>query len=104
MDNAYLNLMAFLLKKDKRQVLEPIVKSIKLDAPFDLLLDELMMTKTDISKSDLLEFVKGKLNSTEFSYVKGMPERVTTAVGYRSIHYLQTLTQLKEVSDVLKTR
>tara|TARA_B100000424_G_scaffold1160_1_gene948 strand:- start:4034 stop:5080 length:1047 start_codon:yes stop_codon:yes gene_type:complete len=104
MDNAYLNLMTFLLKKDKRQVLEPIVKKIKLDAPFDIVLDELMMSKTDITKADLLDFVKGKLNSTEFNYLKGMSERVTTAVGYRSIHYLQTLTQLKEVGDVLKSR
>ena len=62
MDNAYLNLMTFLLKKDKRQVLEPIVKKIKLDAPFDIVLDELMMSKTDITKADLLDFIKGKLN------------------------------------------
>lgn len=75
MDNAYLNLMTFLLKKDKRQVLEPIVKKIKLDSPFDIVLDELMMSKTDITKADLLDFVKGKLNSTEFNYLKGMSEQ-----------------------------
>ena len=59
MESAYLNLISFLLKKDKRIVLEPVVKQIKFDVPFDLIIDEMFMSKVDLTKDDLLSFVKG---------------------------------------------
>lgn len=104
MESAYLNLISFLLQKDKRLVLEPIVKQIKFDVPFDLIIDEMFMSKVDLTKDDLLSFVKGKLNASQFNYVKGMSNSVSTAVGYRSIQYLQSVTQLGQVADVLKSR
>lgn len=104
MESAYLNLISFLLQKDKRLVLEPIVKQIKFDVPFDLIIDEMFMSKVDLTKDDLLSFVKGKLNASQFNYLKGMSNSVSTAVGYRSIQYLQSVTQLGQVADVLKSR
>ena len=104
MENAYLNLVSFVLKKDKRLVLEPIIKSIKFEAPFDLIMDEVLSCRTDLTKTDLLDFVKGKLNSTQFNYIKGMSERVSAPVGYRAIQHLQSLSQLEEVGTVLKSR
>jgi|TARA_R110002012_G_scaffold122627_2_gene272754 predicted ATP-dependent serine protease len=104
MENSVLNLMAFLLKKDRRIALQHQLKKVKLDVPFDDLLEELFLCDTDLSKNDFINVVKDKLNSTQFNFVRGMPESVTSAVGFRSLKHLRSVAQLGEVADILKGR
>ena len=104
MENSVLNQMAFLLKKDRRVALKHQLKKVKLDVPFDDLLEELFLCDTDLTKNDFINVVKDKLNSTQFNFVRGMPESVTSAVGFRSLKHLRSVTQLGEVADILKGR
>ncbi len=104
MENSVLNLMSFLLKKQRRDALKRQLKDVELETPFDVLLEELYLCETDLSKQDFLDVVKDKLNSTQFNFVRGMSESVTSAVGFRSIKHLRSLTQIKEVADILKSR
>ena len=104
MENSVLNLMSFLLKKQRRDALKRQLKDVELETPFDVLLEELYLCETDLSKQDFLDVVKDKLNSTQFNFVRGMSESVTSAVGFRSIKHLRSLTQVKEVADILKSR
>tara|TARA_R100001163_G_scaffold41429_1_gene31362 strand:- start:387 stop:1433 length:1047 start_codon:yes stop_codon:yes gene_type:complete len=104
MENSVLNLMSFLLKKDRRLGLKRQLKNLKLDSPFDVLLEEVFLCETDLSKQDFLDVVKDKLNSTQFNFVRGMPDSVTSAVGFRSIKHLNSVAQLGDIADILKTR
>ena len=104
MENSVLNLMAFLLKKERRHTLKKQLKGVQLETPFDVLMEELYLCETDLSKQDFLDVVKDKLNSTQFNFVRGMPESVTSAVGFRSMKHLRSLTQVKEIADILKSR
>ena len=102
MENHILNLLAFLLSYSKRQALKHQVEKLKLDSPFDLLVEELFLCETDLTKDDFINVVKEKLNSTQFNFVRGMPESVTSAVGYRAIKHLQSVAQLGEITNILK--
>ena len=49
MDNSYLILFSFLLQESKRTQLKPLVNSMHLQYPYDLLWQEIKEIKTDIT-------------------------------------------------------
>ena len=102
MENSYLILFSFLLQESKRQQLKPLINSMHLQYPYDILWQELKEIKTDISKQDFLVIVKDMLDSDNYIFFNEMPTEVTNVIGYRATKKLSDLSKLTKITDVIK--
>lgn len=102
MDNSYLILFSFLLQESKRNQLKPLVNSMNLQYPYDLLWQEIREIKTDITKQDMLVIVKDMLESDAYIFFNEMPTEVSNVVGYRATKKLSDSSKLTKITDVIK--
>ena len=102
MDNSYLILFSFLLQESKRIQLKPLVNSMNLQYPYDILWQELKEIKTDITKTDFLIIVRDILDSDNYIFFNEMPAEVTNVIGYRATKKLSDSSKLSKITDVIK--
>ena len=103
MENTYLNLFTFLLDKARRDQVAPMLQSIYLEYPYDILWEELKKEKETLTKTDFLSIVKDTLTADEYMFFKTMEDTVSNVTGYRAINTLLTNNKIHKISNIIQS-
>lgn len=104
MENHVLNLLSFFLNESNRILyLNQITKEIKLQPPFDAIVEELKSVKGNLNPSDIINLCKSFLSPIHRNVLRDTPKDIPIGVALKSIEYLIACSKLEKIGNIIKS-
>lgn len=80
-----------------------MVEQLKTEPPYDVILSTLYGVESDISKTELIQLVAGKISSDALIMLQKIPDTVTRTVAYESLREIESEQAMYKIVQVMKS-